>query len=154
MDFWIRSKKELLIDVIGKSHILFVNESEIKLLSNKDNIFVAAEEIRKFFKGLIVIKRGSCGAIVIFNEKFFFLPAFPIKKIFDTTGAGDSFAGAFMGYLSKKGSLDFTVIKKALLYGVIISSFTIESFSFFKLLEISQEDINKRKVFLEESISL
>ena len=154
MNFWVNSKRDKLIDVIKKSNLLFLNEDEAKLLAETDNIFKSIDIISDYFKGTIVIKRGEYGAFIFKKGKYFFSPAYPVKDVFDTTGAGDSFAGAFMGFLAQNGVYEFNFLKKALLYGVVSASFVIESFSVYKMLEISINDLRKRYRHLTDIIKL
>ncbi len=154
MNFWINSDREMLIEVIKKVGILFINEEEAKLLAKSKNVFLAIEKIAEYYQGLIVIKRGEYGAFLYDKGKYFFSPAFPTSKIVDTTGAGDSFAGAFMGYLSNYNYRDFKKFKKALLYGIVTASYTIESLSLFKLSKLRKRDLDIRFNLLREYIGL
>jgi len=154
MNFWIDSKKDELLEVITKTNILFVNEDEAKLLSGEKNIFSAVKMISTLGPISIIIKRGEYGSFIYNEGKYFFVPAYPVKSIIDPTGAGDTFAGAFMGYLDKSKSADFKSMKTALLYATVLSSFTIESYSTDILLDSSSQSIENRFEYLKEVISL
>ena len=154
MNFWIESKKDELLKVIAKTNILFVNEDEAKLLSGEKNIFLAVKMIYRLGPTSIIIKRGEYGSFIYYDEKYFFVPAYPIKSIVDPTGAGDTFAGAFMGYLDKSTSVDFKSMKIALLYATVLSSFTIESYSIDILFDASYQSIENRFGYLKEIIRL
>ena len=161
MNFWIQSTPELLNEVIKKVNILFINEEEIKLLTSKDDIFEAVEEILHFGPEYVIVKRGDEGAFA-FNKKIdtycpvigtnhvptydflFDAPVYEVEKVFDPTGAGDSFAGGFMGYLAKIQKYDPESIKKAMLHGTATASFNIESFSFDRLIKVSIKDLEDR----------
>ena len=154
MNFWIESKKDYLLKVISKIKILFVNEDEAKLLSSKTNIFSAVKAISELGVKIIIIKRGEYGSFIYNSGKYFFVSAYPVNEIVDPTGAGDTFAGAFMGYLDSLTSSDFKSMKKALLYATVLSSFTIESFSADALINVHRKDINHRLNYLTEIITL
>ena len=152
MNFWINGTPDLLLQVVRKVHILFINEDEIKLLTNKQNIFDAADEVLTLGPELVIIKRGEYGAIAYSKNMLFFTPVFPVRKVYDPTGAGDSFAGGFMGYITKEGKLDSVTIKNAMLYGTVTASVNIESFSFDRLIEASLSEIQDRVNFLKCTI--
>ena len=144
MNYWIKSKRDILIDVLSLSDVLFINEEEIKLLSEEKNVFKAIKTVSKYFKGTFVIKRGEYGSFIFKDEQFFFCPSYPVYDLTDTTGAGDSFAGAFLGYLSKKKSNDIKTYKTALLYATVMASFAVEGFSIFNLLKVNKVQIEDR----------
>ena len=154
MNYWINVKKQKLKDVIRRVDILFINEDEAKLLSETDNLFVALDNIQNFFNGIVVLKRGEYGSILYYHRNFFFCPAFPLTEITDTTGAGDTFAGAFMGYLSNQKETNFTPYKKALIYATVMASFGIEAFSVNNLLHIDFLQIEQRYNLLKEMITI
>jgi sugar/nucleoside kinase (ribokinase family) len=153
MNFWIDSTPKLLGEVIQKVTILFINEDEIKQFTNKSNIYDAGDEILKLGPKYVIIKRGEYGAIAYGNDINFNVPVYPIRNVFDTTGAGDSFAGGFMGCIANMGMFDDESIKKAMIFGTVTASFNIESFSFDKLLETDIKGINERIAYIVKSIS-
>ena len=152
MNFWIEGKREKLLEVISKIDILFINDDEVKMLTGEKNIFVAAEVARKLGPQLIVIKRGEYGSMAVAEDFIFFAPVYPVKNVIDPTGAGDSFAGGFMGYLATQKKYNKTSIKNAMIYGAVMASFNIESFSLNKLREIDLKDIEARKESVIKSI--
>ncbi|MBT3168815.1 MAG: sugar kinase [Candidatus Cloacimonetes bacterium] len=152
MNYWISSKRDKLLKVIEKVDILFINENEIKMLTDEQNIFIAAQKTQEMGAKLIIVKRGEYGAVAIMNDFIFFTPIFPVKKVIDPTGAGDSFAGGFMGYLSQQNKFDETTIKNAMIYGTITASFNVEDFSLNKLQKIDFEMIEKRKEAVKKSV--
>jgi sugar/nucleoside kinase (ribokinase family) len=152
MNFWIEGKREKLVEVISKIDILFINDDEVKMLTGENNIFVAAEAAGKLGPQLIVIKRGEYGSIAVAKDFIFFVPVYPVKNVIDPTGAGDSFAGGFMGYLAAQKKYNKTAIKNAMIYGTVMASFNIQSFSLNKLREINLKDIKARKESVIKSI--
>lgn len=144
MNFWINGKRQKLEKVIGKSDIFIINESEARLLTGKSSIFSSAAEIMKMGAKILILKRGSYGATMFFENNFFMVPAYPLENVIDPTGAGDSFAGGFLGYIDKTGSMDFFNLKKALVFGNIMASFAVEDFSVNGFLSIGKPDITER----------
>lgn len=152
MNFWISGKRSELLEVISRVDILFINEDEIKMLTNQQNIFKAAEIVESYGPRLIVIKRGEYGAMSKSKDFIFFAPIYPVREVVDPTGAGDCFAGGFMGYIAFQNKFNNDTIKKALIYGTIAASFCIESFSLEKLREINIKMIESRMEELRESV--
>lgn len=152
MNFWISGKKAALLEVIKKVEILFINETEIKMLTKEANIFLAAEIALSLGPKLVVIKCGEHGSVCIGEDFIFFAPVYPVKKAVDTTGAGDSFAGGFMGYLSKEDNFDKDTIRNAMIYGTIMASFCVESFSLERVEEVTSKLIEFRRDKIRESV--
>lgn len=152
MNFWISGSKSKLLEVINNVDILFINEDELRMLTGVHNIFEAAQKAKELNPKLIVVKRGEYGSFAYSDEFIFFAPVYPVRKVVDPTGAGDSFAGGFMGYLASTGNFKETTIKNAMIYGTITASFNVESFSVNRLKKISIDDILARKEIIEKSI--
>ena len=152
MNFWISGSRSKLIEVINNVDILFINEDELRMLTEVHNIFEAAQIAKEMGPKLIVIKRGEYGSFAYSNEFIFFVPVYPITKVFDPTGAGDSFAGGFMGYLASVENFEENTIKNAMIFGTVTASFNVESFSVDKLKKINMDDILTRKNELRKSI--
>ena len=152
MNFWISGNKEALLKVIKKVDILFINEDEIKMLTDESNIYQAAEIALSFGLKIVVIKCGEHGSVCIGENFIFFAPVYPVKKAIDPTGAGDSFAGGFMGYLTRKDNFDKDTIRNAMIYGTIMASFCVESFSLERVKELTIEMIEIRKEEIRESV--
>jgi sugar/nucleoside kinase (ribokinase family) len=144
MDFWIEGHPEELKKLIRKINCLIINEDEARLLSGEHNLIKAAEKILDIGTEVVVIKKGESGSILCDANERFVLPAFPAADVKDPTGAGDSFAGAFMGYLTQVGKTDFESLKRAIAYGTVVASFTIADFSLAGLTLISRADIDSR----------
>ena len=144
MNFWIDGKKEKLINVLKLTDVFIINESEARLLTGKSSIFSCAEIIFKYGAKILILKRGAYGATMFFENKFFMVPAYPLENVIDPTGAGDSFAGGFLGYLDNTGDMSFENLKKALVFGNIMASFAVEGFSVSRFLTIRMEEIKER----------
>lgn len=145
MNFWIKNKKAEVLSLLPKISILFLNEGELKSLSEDSNIFSGAEKILSFGLKNLVIKRGEYGSVLFSENKIFLCPAYPLKKVVDPTGAGDTFAGAFMGYLTKANSFCFESLKEALLWGTSASSFCVSDFSVSAIISTTFEALRSRK---------
>ena len=141
MNFWITGAKVDLLKVINNVDILFINEDELRMLTNTHNIFEAAQKAKEMGPKLIVVKRGEYGSFAYSEEFIFFAPVYPVIKVVDPTGAGDSFAGGFMGYLASVGDFKKTTIKNAMIFGTVTASFNVESFSVDRLKKISIEKV-------------
>jgi sugar/nucleoside kinase (ribokinase family) len=150
MNFWITSKLELLRKLLKQVDLLCINESEAEQLSGEHNIIKASREILKMGPLVLIIKRGSYGAILFYDNHICSVPAYPLEEVIDPTGAGDSFAGAFLGYLSRLKNFNFKSLKRALAYGNIIASFTVEDFSINKLSSINKMDIRNRYLLFKD----
>ncbi len=144
MNFWIERKPDKLLAVLRQVDVFFINDSEARLLSGKINLVSAARSILEMGPTAVVIKKGEHGAF-LFTENFrVFTPAYPLEEVVDPTGAGDSFAGGFVGYLAKAGGLHELNLRRAMYYGTITASFTCESFSVGRLKSLTQEDLGDR----------
>ncbi|MDA3814259.1 MAG: PfkB family carbohydrate kinase [Candidatus Cloacimonetes bacterium] len=152
MNFWISGAKSKLLKVINEVDIIFINEDELRMLTDVQNIFEAAQKAKEMGPQLIVVKRGEYGSFVYSDEFIFFAPVYPVRKVIDPTGAGDSFAGGFMGYIASQGNLEEITIKNAMIFGTITASFNVESFSIDRLRKICMNDILARKEVIEKSI--
>lgn len=145
MNFWITSKKQDLLKVLKKVDLLVINEGESILLTEKANAVAAADSILEMGPKAVIIKRGEYGFILKMGQDFFALPAFPVAKVVDPTGAGDSFAGGLFGYLaSKNEEMTFGNLKQGCIRGAVIASFTVENFGVNPLKELSEEKLNAR----------
>jgi sugar/nucleoside kinase (ribokinase family) len=144
MDLWIKIAKKELQEVISKSTMLTLNESEAQLFTNKKNMISAAKELLSLGPKYILIKKGANGAILYSKDSIFLVHAYPVENCCDPTGAGDSFAGGLMGFLAQNDIVNDHNIKTAITYGTVTASFGIEEFSLDKFQEIKKEDIDKR----------
>ena len=144
MNLWIRETRKQLLDVLRSVDILLINDSEATMLSGRSHMIEAAETIAEMGPKTICIKQGEHGALLVRQKRIFIAPAYPLCKVVDPTGAGDTFAGAFLGHLAKTGDFSFENLKRAVIYGSILGSFTVESFSVDRCAAISFEDIEAR----------
>ncbi|MCA9507179.1 MAG: sugar kinase [Myxococcales bacterium] len=145
MNFWIERKLNQLKQAISMVDILFVNDAEIRSLTGEHNIIKAAKAALAIGAKIIVIKRGEYGALLFFDTHVAHVPAFLVEEVFDPTGAGDSFAGGFLGYLDTKDGFSINHLKEAMVAGTVMSSFAIEKFSFDRVLELDETMLSKRK---------
>lgn len=145
MNYWISLKKPSLLKLLKKVDMLFVNEEEARQLTGEYNLIKAARLIMKMGPRGIVVKRGDAGAMLFFKDNVLSVPAHPIEKVVDPTGAGDTFAGGFMGYLAAAPDWkNFDVIRRAMSYGTVMSSFSVEDFSTKRVGTISKPQICSR----------
>lgn len=144
MNLWIQNKKNYLLKLLKKVHIFVLNETEAKMLTCNNNLISAAKEIKLMGPKHIIIKKGEHGCLLHTGGEFFIAPAYPIEKVSDPTGAGDSFAGGFFGYLASQKTNFQKHLRQAVIHGSVMASFTVESFSLKKLSSITHKDIKKR----------
>ncbi len=144
MNFWINGKRAQLETVLKRSDIIVVNDQEARELTGEFNLIKAIKRIVEFGPQSVIVKKGEHGAMLYHDGKFFFAPAYPLEKVVDPTGAGDSFAGGFMGYIAKADKRDFPTLKKAIIYGSTIASYNVEDFSFNRLKTLTMEKIDER----------
>jgi len=144
MNFWMDNCLEDLMEALKKVDVLTINDEEARQLSNEESLVKAAKAIKKMGPKYLIIKKGEHGALLFGEEKIFFAPALPLESVFDPTGAGDSFAGGFIGYLSKTNDTSFENMKSAVIHGSVMASFCVEKFGTKKLTEITQKDILER----------
>ena len=144
MNFWIESRRNEFLKLLERVDILLVNDAEARQLSEEFNLVRAAAWIRSRGPKHVIIKKGEHGAYMFSESSVFFAPAYPLEEVFDPTGAGDSFAGGFVGYLARTGRSDEAAMRRAVVYGSTLGSFAVEKFSIDRLLEIQTVDIARR----------
>ena len=144
MDHWIRESLDGLRQVLKRIEMLVINDSEARLLSGQANIVRAAREILKMGPKVVLVKRGEYGVLQFSDSSIFATPAYPLEEVFDPTGAGDSFAGGFLGQLARSGDLTQQGIRRAIVYGSVVASFTVEDFGVKRLASIGLHDIEER----------
>lgn len=154
MDLWIETEKETLKELLSKIDGLVLNDSEAFALTGKTNIIRAAEAVLEMGPKFVVIKKGEHGAFLKSGDNLIALPAYTARDVVDPTGAGDSFAGGMMGYLSATGDLSINALRKAMAYGTVVASYNIESFSLGKLQTISRKEIDQRLAEYTRMLSL
>lgn len=151
MNFWMDIAMEELLKTIAMVDVLTINDSEARQLSGEYSLVKAAQKILKMGPKVLIIKKGEHGALLFNKEEVFFAPALPLEEVFDPTGAGDSFAGGFIGYLAQTKDVSFSNMKRALIYASAMASFTVERFGTERLIGLSQKQIDSR---LQEFIDL
>lgn len=151
MNFWMDVAIEDLKKTIAMVDVLTINDSEARQLSGENSIVKAAQKILKMGPSALVIKKGEHGALLFNKNEVFFAPALPLEEVFDPTGAGDSFAGGFIGYLSKTKDISFENMKRAIIFGSAMASFTVEKFGTERIENLSSGELEKR---VEEFINL
>lgn len=144
MNFWISGKKESLLKTLGMVDILLINDGEARELSGESNLVKAAQKILSFGPTTLIVKRGEYGALMFKDRKIFIAPAFPLESVYDPTGAGDCFAGGFMGYLANTMNFKEANIRKAIIFGSVMASFNVEAFSLDRIRSLDYSEIESR----------
>jgi sugar/nucleoside kinase (ribokinase family) len=144
MNFWITGEAKLLGEVLAKVDLLVINDEEARELTGIHNLVKAAAEIRKRGPKHLIVKRGEHGALYFDDAGAFFAPAYPLEDVVDPTGAGDSFAGGLMGYLTRVGTLEHPAMRRAIYFGSALGSFCVEGIGPRRLLDVTQGDLKKR----------
>ena len=145
MNFWIENKLQELKKLLGRVNILIINDSEARQLSEEPLVARAAKKIMDMGPEFLIVKRGEYGALLFSREDLFFAPSYMLEQVLDPTGAGDTFAGGFMGYVaSQDKDLDFASFKKGVAYGSVLASFTVEDFSVRRLGSLQKQEIEER----------
>jgi len=144
MNFWISGKRAALVRTLAHVDILIINEAEVRQLAEEPNLVRAARAILALGPKTLVVKRGEYGVLVFSAHSIFSIPAYPLEEVYDPTGAGDTFAGGFVGYLAATGDFSDATIRKATVYGSVMASFTVEDFSLDRLRTLTWPDIEQR----------
>jgi sugar/nucleoside kinase (ribokinase family) len=146
MNLWIESARESLIETISEVDCLMLNDSELRQLTREPNFVRAARRVREWGPSVVVAKQGQYGALMISDDGFFALPAFPLETVVDPTGAGDCFAGGFMGYIARHAGagLDHELLSQAMAYGTALASFNVEEFGVERVVRLTSEEIADR----------
>lgn len=144
MNFWIEGKLDALKETMKLVDMMVINDSEAKMLAHENNLLIAAKKIFSMGPKMLIIKKGEHGAMLITKDLTFCVPAFPLEKVFDPTGAGDTFAGGFMGWLSKTKDISPANLKLAIVYGSVMASLAVEEFSLDGIRNLNKEKIMKR----------
>ncbi|HWB25102.1 MAG TPA: PfkB family carbohydrate kinase [Chitinophagaceae bacterium] len=151
MNYWMSTAWDDLMDVMGMVDVLMVNDSEARQMSGEFSLVKAAKKILTMGPKYLIIKKGEHGALLFYENSVFFAPALPLEDVFDPTGAGDTFAGGFIGHLAKTRDISFENMKTAIIVGSAMASFCVEKFGTERIREITKEDIDNR---LEEFVQL
>ena len=144
MNFWMDTALEDLKKVIRKVDVITINDEEARQLTSEYSLVIAAKKIMEMGPKYVVIKKGEHGALLFFENEIFYAPALPLKEVFDPTGAGDTFAGGFAGFLAQTEDFSFDNLKKAIIYGSALASFCVEKFGTERMLNLDKKEINDR----------
>jgi len=144
MNFWIEGKRDELIETFGMVDMVVINEGEVRELSGESNVLKGSRKILEMGPKTLVVKQGEYGALLFQKDSVFSAPGLPLEEIYDPTGAGDTFAGGFMGYISSKGDMSPAALRRAVIFGSVMASFNVESFSYDRLRTLTQSEIEGR----------
>ena len=144
MDFWIEGEREALMKTLSMVDMVIINDGEARALSGEPNVARAARRIRALGPKTLVVKRGEYGALLFHGEGAFSAPGLPLEDVLDPTGAGDSFAGGFMGHLAATGDLSEEGMRRAVVFGSVMASFNVEAFSYDRMRSLSKAEIEER----------
>ena len=144
MNFWIEGKRDALIEVLKRVDIAFMNDAEARQLTGQTSVIKAAKALQALGPKTVIIKKGEHGALLFSDDQHFAAPSYPLEEIADPTGAGDSFAGGFIGYVASQGDVGVATLKKAVVYGSVLASFNVEDFSLNRMRTLTQADIAGR----------
>ena len=144
MNYWIDSKKASLEKVMRSIDLMLINEGEVRQFSGEANLIKGAKAILDFGIDTLVVKRGEYGVLMFHDDRIFAAPAYPLESVFDPTGAGDTFAGGFLGYLASRKHLTEVEMRRAIVFGSVVASYNVEAFSLDRLRAISRDDIESR----------
>ena len=144
MNFWIDSMKDKVIETVKVVDCVIINDAEARQLADEPNVITAAKKILDMGPRAVAIKRGEYGAALFTKDTYFAIPAYPLESVFDPTGAGDTFAGGFMGYLASQEEINEDAMRRAMIYGSVMASFNVEKFGTERVDALTHEEINKR----------
>lgn len=144
MNFWMETQWDALLEMISLVDVLTVNDSEARQLTNEFSLVKAAQKILKMGPKYLIIKKGEHGALLFNREQVFFAPALPLEDVFDPTGAGDTFAGGFIGHIAQTRDISFENMKRGIIYGSAMASFCVEKFGLERLIDLTQDEIDER----------
>lgn len=149
MNYWILSKRDALLKALSMVDVVLLNEGETKLLTRESNLIRAARRLMEYGPKILVVKKGQHGSMLVtaheaLGNSLFFAPAYPLEAVADPTGAGDTFAGGFMGYLARSGELSIEACRRAVVHGTVVASFTVQDFSIDRLRTLSMAEIEAR----------
>lgn len=150
MNLWINTAPDDLMEVLKRVDLLIINDSEAKMIAGEENLIAASRKLLEIGPERVIVKKGEHGAVSLTSKSFFAIPAYPVERVVDPTGAGDSFAGGLIGYLASTGRSDEESWRRAIAYGTVLASFNVEDFSLRRISSISREEIEKRLDQLRE----
>jgi sugar/nucleoside kinase (ribokinase family) len=150
MNFWIDGKRSSLIKVLEQVDIAVVNDAEARQITGTLSTIKAAREIQKIGPKIVIIKKGEHGALLFHGDNYFAAPSYPFETIVDPTGAGDSFAGGFIGYVAATNDISEASMRRAVIYGSVMASFNVEDFSLNRMRKLTRQEIEQRFNYFKE----
>jgi sugar/nucleoside kinase (ribokinase family) len=149
MNYWLESKREALTEAVSRVDVVVLNETEVRMFAKEPNILRAAERILDLGPSALIVKRGEHGALLVtpgadLGQQLFAIPAYPLESVVDPTGAGDTFAAGFMGYLASKQDFCLQSLRQAVVHGTVVASFTVQDFSIDRLRTLTMDDLSVR----------
>jgi sugar/nucleoside kinase (ribokinase family) len=154
MNFWIQGKREALVRALREVDVVTINDAEARQLAGEPNLVKAARAIGAMGPRTVVVKRGEYGALMVNDGAFFVVPAYPLESVYDPTGAGDTFAGGLLGYLARAEQLDRATMRRAMVHGSVMASFTVEDFSLDRLARLTPGEIEARVAAFHDLVRL
>lgn len=144
MNLWIDIARDSLLEAIKGVNVVIINDAEARQLTSEPNLIKAARTVLSWGPKALIVKRGEYGAALFTSESYFAIPAYPLESVFDPTGAGDTFAGGFMGYMASQEKLDEAAMRRAMIFGSVMASFNVEEFGTERVQRLTHEEINER----------
>ena len=144
MNLWIENARDALLEAIKGVDVVIINDAEARQIANEPNLIKAARKVLSWGPKALIVKRGEYGAALFTSETYFAIPAFPLESVFDPTGAGDTFAGGFMGYMASQETLDEAAMRRAMIFGSVMASFNVEEFGTERVQRLTHDEINER----------
>jgi len=144
MNLWIDVARDALLEAIKGVHLVIINDAEARQLTGEPNLIKAARTVLSWGPKALIVKRGEYGAALFTSDSYFAIPAYPLESVFDPTGAGDTFAGGFMGYMASQETLDEAAMRRAMIFGSVMASFNVEEFGTDRVQRLTHEEINER----------
>jgi sugar/nucleoside kinase (ribokinase family) len=144
MNYWISTVPEQVVEAIRVVNVVIINDAEARQLAGEPNLVKAARKILSWGPRALVVKRGEYGAAMFTQDSYFAIPAYPLESVFDPTGAGDTFAGGFMGYLASRDAIDEAAMRRAMIFGSVMASFNVEEFGTERVRRLTHGEINAR----------
>ena len=144
MNMWIDITRDSLLRAIERVDVVIINDAEARQLANEPNLMKAARKVLSWGPRALIVKRGEYGSALFTPETYFAIPAYPLEAVFDPTGAGDTFAGGFMGYMASQEKLDEAAMRRAMIYGSVMASFNVEEFGTERVQRLTHDEINER----------
>jgi sugar/nucleoside kinase (ribokinase family) len=144
MNLWINIARDSLLEAIKGVHLVIINDAEARQLADEPNLMKAARKVLSWGPQALIVKRGEYGAALFTHDSYFAIPAYPLESVFDPTGAGDTFAGGFMGYMASQEKLDEAAMRRAMIFGSVMASFNVEEFGTDRVQRLTHAEINER----------